>query len=177
MATGRTAEARDALEHLPVDGESPGQVDRIAAWFAARRGDAESERAALERLIAADPGDADALDRLAELALRDGQAARAVELRSRKAALDPLRSRYRELFLRIQPVRNAMVMSGIAEQLGRAFEAKAFATLAVVAEPDRGDLRARLARIDRRQTAIAAPGQTLAERLDQGRDAAISPRP
>ena len=68
MATGREAEAREALEYLPADGATPAQVHRLAAWFAARRGDAESERQALDRLIAADPGDGAALDRLAELA-------------------------------------------------------------------------------------------------------------
>ena len=124
MATGRTAEAREAIEHLPADEATPAQVHRLAAWFAARQGDAESERQALERLIAADPGDSAALDRLAELALRNGHAAHAAELRSKKAALDSLRSRYKELFLCIQPVRNAMEMTKIAEQLGCFFEAQ-----------------------------------------------------
>ena len=177
MATGRTAEAREALEHLPADGATPAQVHRLAAWFAARRGDAESERQALERLIAADPGDSAALDRLAELALRNGQAARAAELRSKKAALDPLRSRYKELFLCIQPVRNAMEMTRIAEQLGCFFEARAFATLAVATDPDRDDFRAILARIEQRQTTIAEPGRTLAQLLARELDAAAPPQP
>jgi enediyne biosynthesis protein E4 len=43
MATGRTSAAGEALEHLPADGATPAQVHRLAAWFAARRGDAESE--------------------------------------------------------------------------------------------------------------------------------------
>ena len=165
IATGRTAEAWKALEHLPATGATPAQVHRLAAWFAARRGDAESERQALERLNAADPGDTAALDRLAQLALRNGQAARAAELRSKKAALNPLRSRYNELFRCIQPVRNAVEMTGIAEQLGCFFEARAFATLAVATDPDRDDLRAILARIEQRQTTIAEPGRTLAQLL------------
>jgi enediyne biosynthesis protein E4 len=165
MATGRTAEVRLALEHLPADGATPAQVHHLAAWFAARRGDAESERQALERLIAADPGDSAALDRLAELALRNGEAARTAELRNMKAALEPLRSRYKELFLCIQPVRNAMEMTRIAEQLGWFFEARAFATLAVATNLDRDGSRAILARIEQRQTAIAEPGRTLAQRL------------
>jgi thioredoxin-like negative regulator of GroEL len=175
IATGRTAEAREALEHLPADGATPARVHRLAAWFAARRGDAESERQALERLIAADPGDSAALDRLAELALRNGEAARAAELRSKKAALDPLRSRYQELFLCIQPVRNAMEMTRIAEQLGRFFEARAFATLAVATDPDRDDFRAILARIEQRQTMIAEPGRTLAQLLARELDATAPP--
>ena len=84
---------------------------------------------------------------------------------SKKAALDPLRSRYNELFLCIQPVRNAMEMTRIAEQLGRSFEARAFATLAVARDPDREDFRAILARIEQRQTPIAERGRTLAQLL------------
>jgi enediyne biosynthesis protein E4 len=177
MATGRTAEAREALEHVPADRATPAQVHGLAAWFAARRGDAESERQALERLIAANPGDSAALDRLAELALRNGQATRAAELQSKKAALDPLRSRYKELFVCIQPVRNAMEMTRIAEHLGRFFEARAFATLAVATDPDRDDFRAILARIEQHQTTIAAPGRTLAQLLARGFDAAATPQP
>ena len=79
VATNRVAEAREAAEHLPAEESTPAQVHRLAAWFAARRGDVESERRALERLIAADPADFAALDRLAELADRDGQPDRAAE--------------------------------------------------------------------------------------------------
>ena len=175
MATGRTAEAREAIEHLPADETTSAQVQRLAAWFAARRGDAESERQALDRLIAADPGDSAALDRLAELALRDGQAARAAELRSKQTALGLLRSRYNELFRCSQPVRNAMEMTRIAEQLGCFFEARAFATLAVATNPERADFRAILDRIEQHQTTIAEPGRTLAQVLTRDLDAATTP--
>jgi enediyne biosynthesis protein E4 len=177
MATGRTSAAGEALEHLPADGATPAQVHRLAAWFAARRGDAESECRALERLITADPSDSAALDRLAELALRKGHADRAAELRCKKAALDPLRSRYKELFMCIQPVRNAMEMTGIAEQLGYFFEARAFATLVVATDPDRDDFRAILARIEQHQTTIAEPGRTLAQLLARELDAATTSQP
>ena len=172
MATGRTAEAREAIERLPADEATPAQIHRLAAWFASRRGKAESERQALERLVAADPGDSAALDRLAELALRDGHAARAAELRSKQAALDLLRSRYNELFRCVQPVRHAMEMTRIAEQLGYFFEARAFATLSVATNPERADCRAMLDRIEQRQDAIAEPGRTLAHLLARDLDAA-----
>ena len=175
MATGRTAAAREATEHLPADEATPAQVHRLAAWFAARRGDAESERRALERLIIADPGDSAALDRLVELALRNGQAARAAELRSKQAALELLRSQYKELFLCIQPVRNAMEMTKIAEQLGCFFEARAFATLAVATNPERVEFRAILERIEQHQTTIAEPGRTLAQVLTRELDAVTPP--
>jgi hypothetical protein len=46
------------------------------AWLAERRWDAASQHRALERILAAGPGDGAAPDRMAELALRAGQPAR-----------------------------------------------------------------------------------------------------
>jgi enediyne biosynthesis protein E4 len=128
-------------------------------------------------LIAADPGDGAALDRLAELAASEGRLDRAAELRSQKSALDPLKSRYKELFLRDQPVRDAAEMARLAERLGRLFEAKAFLSLAVATKPNRGDLRAALARLEHRGTAIGEPGQSLADVLAPVLDASVAPRP
>jgi enediyne biosynthesis protein E4 len=176
LATGRVAEVREALEHLPAAESTPAQVHRLAAWLAARRGDAASERHALERLIAADPGDGAALDRLAELALRDGQPDRSGELHRRKVKRDQLGRRYQELFLRNQTVRDAEEMAGLAEQLGHSFEAKAFLAVALAAEPAREDLRAALSRWERRSTPVAEPGQTLAEVLALELAAAAAPR-
>jgi hypothetical protein len=65
----------------------------------------------------------------------------------------------------------------MAEQLGRFFEAKAFGSLAVATEPARDDLRAALARLEHRGTAVAEPGRTLAEVLAPELDAAAAPRP
>ena len=133
-------------------------------------------RQALEQLIAADPGDGVALERLAELALRDGQPDRADELQRLKAQRDQHDLRYQELFHRNQTVRNAEEMARLAEQLGRSFQAKAFWTVAVAAEPDREDLRAALARWDPGATPVAEPGKTLAEVLAPELDAAAAPR-
>jgi enediyne biosynthesis protein E4 len=177
VATGREAEAWEALNRLPVAESSPTEVHRLAAWFAARRGDAQLERRALERLIAADPADFTALDRLAELAVGEGRLDRAAELRSQKIALDPLKSQYKELLLRDQPVRDATKMARLAEQLGRLFEAKAFLSLAVATRPNRDDLRAALARLEHRGTAIGHPGQTLADVLATVLGASVAPRP
>ncbi len=176
LATDRVAGVQEALEHLPVAEATPAQVHRLAAWLAARRGDASAERQALERLLAADPGDVAALDRLAGLAVRDGQPDRAGEFRRRKARRDQLDLRYQELFLRNQSVRNAEEMARLAEQLGRFFEAKAFWTVALAANPDRKDFRAALARWEPRATPVAEPGQTLAEVLALELDDPAAPR-
>ncbi len=163
LATGRAAEVREALAHLPAAEATPAQVDRLAAWLAARRGDAASERQALERLIAADPGDGAALDRLAELAIQDHQPGRAAEFRSKKSALDPLKSAFKELFLRNQPVRDAEEMARLAERLGRSFEARALWSLANATDPSReeprGGARPAGASRHRRRRTRADPGR------------------
>jgi thioredoxin-like negative regulator of GroEL len=172
VAAGRVAEARAALEHLPADESTPAQVHRLAAWLAARRGDVPSERQALQQLLAADPADGAASARLVELAVRAGRPDHAAALRQRKAELDQLNLRYKELFLRDQPVRDAEEMARLAEQLGRWFEAQVFLSVALAAEPGRDDLGALLARLARRAAPVVEPGQTLADLVAPGRDGA-----
>jgi enediyne biosynthesis protein E4 len=149
MASNRVEEALEALRHLPADGESPARTQRRAAWLAARRGDSEAEERALESVIVEDPADFAAHDRLIELAIRDGQPARADELRGKKSEVQRLEARYLTLYRRNQPTREAEEMAHLAEQLGRRFEARGFLTLATAMDPDREDLRADLARIGR----------------------------
>jgi enediyne biosynthesis protein E4 len=169
MAAGRVAEARAALAHLPASGATEVQVRRVAAWLAARSGDAGADRRALERLVAADPADHEASDRLAALSAPTGDPARAEELKRRKDQADRLDARFRALYRRNQPVRDAAEMARLAEQLGRPFEAEAFLTLAVAADPDRPDLRNDLARLSGSNRdwsrSLDAPGLTLARAI------------
>ena len=167
MATGRVAEARAALDHLPATQSSPAELHRLAAWFSAHRRDVASELRALEQLIKADPADGAAYDRLAELAVREGQPARAAELRRQKAELDQVKAQYQELLLRDQPVRDAAKMAGLAERLGHWFEARVFASVALANEPDRDDLRALLARLKQRGAPSVGPVTTLAAAIGE----------
>jgi len=168
VATNRVAEAREACEHLPVEEMTPAQVPKLAAWLAGRRGDRESEQRALERVIAVDPADFAALDRLAELAGEQGQPGRAARLREHRSEIDRLRARYEKLYQRNQPARDAAESAYLAERLGRRFEARAFMTLAVAIDPDRADLRHNLAELDRHDRISAEPGRTLAAALAAG---------
>jgi len=183
VATNRVAEAKEALKHLPAEVSTPAQIHKLAAWFAAQRGDFESERRALERLIAADPADIVALDRLAELAVKNGQPNRAAGLRREKTEIERLTARYQRLHVRHQPSRGAAEMARLAEQLGQRFEAKAFLTLAVAIDPDRDDLRRDLDRLNQRADTIEGPGRTLADLLapelgeDQEPSAQLTPGP
>jgi hypothetical protein len=61
-----------AMEHLPARRVSEAERNRIRAWFIGRSGNSQRERTALDDLIAEDPGDTAAWDRLAELALCRG---------------------------------------------------------------------------------------------------------
>jgi enediyne biosynthesis protein E4 len=163
VATNRVVEAREALKHLPTDEATPAQVLKLAAWLAQRRGDRAAERGALERLLVADPGDFVALDRLVDLALSDGEPTRAAELRRQKTELESLLERYRKLYQRNQPLRDAAEMAHLAERLGRRFEAQGFRTLAIAVDPDRDDLRRDRAESDQRHPTFNAEGRTLAD--------------
>lgn len=137
MATSRVAAVEESLEHLPGDGSSPAQLRSLGAWFAARRGDVKSERRALQRLITDDPAHVAALDRLSELATREGKRTDIAELSRKKTEIGHLQVRYQKLYRRTQPARDAAEMAHIASQLGQRFEAKAFLTVAVFVDPDR----------------------------------------
>jgi len=73
-------------------------------------------------------------------------------------------------------VRDAEEMAGLAEQLGRSFEAKALWAVALAADPDREDFGAALARWEHAATAVADAGQTLADILAGELDAAAARR-
>jgi len=91
------------------------------------------------------------------------QAIRAGELRSAKTKMEKIMARYRQLHKRHQPSRDAAEMARLAEQLRQCFEAKAFLTVAIAADPDRVDLRRDLARLHERSDSIGGSGRTLAQ--------------
>ena len=76
-ATDRVDVVKEALGHISDSGSNPAERHRWNAWLARHRQDAAVERQQLELLVAADPAAVSALDRLAELASKAGQADRA----------------------------------------------------------------------------------------------------
>ncbi len=165
IATNRMNLVEESLTHLPAAESNPAQVHRLKAWLAAGRGHVAAERQELERLLAADPADRTALDRLAQLAEKDGQPAQAAELLRKKAEIDRLRARYEKLHERNQPIRDAVELAHLAEQLGRVFEARVFLTLAISEDPDREELRRTLERLNPGPARIDGHRQTLADVL------------
>ena len=97
---------------------------------------AKRSRRALEGVIAADPGDTPALERLIHVAERAGQRERATELVKQQAEAAHRRARYEALYDRSQPIRDAVEMAALAHGLGRRFEARVFLTLALSAAPE-----------------------------------------
>jgi predicted Zn-dependent protease len=159
VASHRVPEATEALKHLPAGSQTQAQILRLATWLASGRGDLAAEQRALESLMASDPEDLTVVDRLVELAARQGRTARVAELRRQRAKIERLRARYLKLHRRNQPRRDAAEMSRLAERLGRRFEARAFAAVAIARTPDDPDLRRRLALRDQRGRAgPAEPG-------------------
>ena len=73
-AAGRPDEVVRAASHLPASSiVTQAAVLELRAWMAARDGDREAERAALESKLALEPADAAAVERLADLAAQDGE--------------------------------------------------------------------------------------------------------
>jgi len=179
MATNRIDVVQQSLPHLPADESTPAELHRLNAWFASQRGNVKTERQELERLIEANPADLSALDRLAQLAEKDKQPAEAAVLIRKKAEIDRLRARYETLFDRQQPIRDAVELAQLAEQLGREFEAQVFLTLAISAAPERKKLRRDLQRLSRSSTKVANHSQTLADVLapEPGNDGKIELTP
>jgi enediyne biosynthesis protein E4 len=139
LATHRLADVRQALGRLPVEDSTPAEVQRLSAWLAAFRGDLEKERQALERLVAINPADFNALDRLLAIAQNDDEADRADELRRQKAEVERLRARYEKLYKRNQTIRDAREMARLAEHLGQSFEAKVLRTIAMATDSEYRD--------------------------------------
>ncbi len=156
LAAGQVDRADQALAHLSEGQVSREVLLRLRAWFAAHGENPEAERAAVESLLEHSPGDAAALERLAVLEIRAGRADRAAALRARKAGLDQARRDYIHR-LRQDFQAEAAELARLADVLGRRFEARAFWTLLLTTQPDNGQARAAIARLDSSDRTPAVP--------------------
>lgn len=139
MAAKRPRALGEALRKLSADRLSLERLAMIQAWTAAREGDADAERQALETRLEAAPGDPTALDRLAVLAAAAGRDELSTEYRQRKAAIDQARRRYLVLLQFELSSANYEELAQLAETLGRWPEAWGWWSLA--ARENRGDAR------------------------------------
>ena len=165
MGTADVAAVRRALGHLPAEWFSTSEVERLRAWLAARRGDTETERRALERLVEDEPGHCPAWARLAVIATQAGRVEQARQLRQRKAAMDHATQRYVDLYNINRFAADAPELARLAETLGRRFEATGFLKWIVNRDPDDRSARTALVRLQGEETRRRALTQPLAQLL------------
>ena len=127
-ATENLDEVRKSLGHLSANLFLEEERLSLRAWLASRVGNPDAERCALEQLMAivADPW---AMDRLALLAWNASRPERARDYRRRKAELDAAKDRYRQLMDEPLTPDRFVELAGLAESLGRRFEARGWRTL------------------------------------------------
>lgn len=129
-AAGHPDEVALAASHLPAAGFSRKRIEALRAWLAGQRGDRQAERSALEVLLALDPGQTPALERLADMAAQEHQAERLADLRRRKAKVETARERYRALMSQPELPPHAVELAQAAEGFGAFDEARAWWNLA-----------------------------------------------
>jgi len=136
LATDDVSGFWSAAASLPSERFEANEVREMMAWLAARRGDAEVERRELSTLIQEDPGNTRAFERLALLATQAGRVDEATRIRRRKAEVDAAQQRFHHM---IEDggfdADRAATLAGLADQLGRGFEARGWALLAEAMPP------------------------------------------
>jgi len=163
--TQRLDDARDALKHLPAGSTTPAEIHRLLAWLMAACGDIERERRELAAVVAESPEHFEAMARLERLKRGESTGTIDVDWARRRAQIERDQSRYRDLYRRNQPSRDAEEMASLAERLGHHFEAIVFLTAALADEPDRSDLRAVLYRLDEAAREPEVAGRSLFDKL------------
>ena len=129
LAANRPEEARLTLPHLPAELEGPARPNELRAWFAARQGNVQAERAALQEALKLEPASPGVLERLAELEIQTGHNEHAADLRRRRIELDQIRKDYEQRLFSTSPREKAAELAQLAARLGRHFDADQWASL------------------------------------------------
>ena len=124
------------LNHLPIDALSEPELLELKAWLASTRGRTQDEQKALKELVAKEPGQTRAFERLAVIASQAGDLERAASLRKRKAVLDEAKDRYRRLLVDAVPKDRLVELAELAGTLGRRFESRGWWLVAARLEPE-----------------------------------------
>jgi tetratricopeptide (TPR) repeat protein len=170
-AVGRPDAVRRAAAHLPVSSVPRATMLATRAWLAARDGEREAERSALEAILAPEPANVAALERLADLAAQAGEPGKVAELRRRKAAIDAALDDYKRLIELPEMAQHAAEFARTAEAIGRWFDSKTWWALAARRDPSVADeARVAIARlVARDEAARSTDGRTLADLLGSSR--------
>ena len=120
-----------AVSHLPAGLFDALEIKRLRVWLAAHQGGPDVERQALQDLIRDDPGNTQALERLAVLATKDGRIRDAEDFRRRKADVDRAQNKLNNLLLDgASDSSRAETLARLSDELGRSFDAQAWEFLA-----------------------------------------------
>jgi enediyne biosynthesis protein E4 len=182
LAAGETEDARRALRAIPAEEIPPSEPPSLRAWFAARRDDPAAERSALEQIIAVEPGNTAAIDRLAALARLAGDPDRAAALRRRQEEALRDKDRYRRLMIENRdpiPLDELHERARLAERLGRWYEAQGWLTLALENAPSDRPAREALDRLARdapKPITLARSGASLLDLVGESGDPATDAR-
>jgi tetratricopeptide (TPR) repeat protein len=152
-----------AARVLPARVVAPDDRWRLASWLSRRADDPQGEREALTNLERDDPGQA--LERLADLAGREGRTDEARSFRERKARVDVAKERYRALLESTPPADAYPELGSLAEIQGRRFEARGWWTLVLRRAPGDPAARAALARLGRDGDDLKTSSTMLADLL------------
>ncbi|MFO0957006.1 MAG: FG-GAP-like repeat-containing protein [Isosphaeraceae bacterium] len=140
--------AREALRRLPPGSLTVAELLTLRGWFAARSSDEATERAALKELLALEPMNLRAIERLAELELRAGDEAEAARLRARKAELDLTKAEYEVLLFLPDASSHAVKLAQLADRLSRPVEARLLWGLVQSRRPNDPEAAEALARLE-----------------------------
>jgi tetratricopeptide (TPR) repeat protein len=175
-AADRPDEVLRAASHLPARTFDQARVLELRAWLAGRGGDRQAERTELAALLALEPADSTAIERLADLAVQDGKKERVAELRRRKEEIEKQREEYRQLMNRPELAPLAAELAPMAEAIDRRFDAKAWWRLAIQRDPAvRAEAERALARLARTTVPPAAGTGSLADLLGTDRSPVTAP--
>ena len=142
VATRRVALVVEAIKHLPSAELDARRLEKLRAWLAAQDGDAKGEQTSLERLIAIDPTDGAAWDRLIELYVKTGRADSAAEQRRRKDEVAPnFRLATARCSRGTSRVATPRRWAGWPSDSACHFEARAYLTIALASARECADLR------------------------------------
>jgi predicted Zn-dependent protease len=122
--SGDLEAVKQATRQLALNRFSCREVLGLRAWLAARTGNANLEREALQSLTEKEPGNISAWDRLAELSLQAGRKSEADLLHNRKQEFNQTREDYKTLIGRDDRANHAKELARLAGKLGRVVEAR-----------------------------------------------------
>ncbi len=130
--------------HLSTSRLTETEVLGLRAWLASRLGRSNEERKALLALLERDPGDANALERLATLAWDEGQSAEVSRFRAQKQAIDDAKVLYRSQILNQKDLTaNIPELVRLAKIMGHRFDEFAWSHIhAGTPEKERGTAEA-----------------------------------